>query len=186
MPISASQLQTIIEIFEKPALWVSLRAICDHPQQELRVETPFVDVGKAQTMEASLLGISALEPGALAVTDRMSHFVSHKQKWRFLKVYDRRIIRKELTPANQFVAYFVRYSIKLLKSIAYSIANDDALNDDFPILIQFIRRLNGIWDALSSSYKYAPLAVLPLDNQLLQFDPKYHVILQSYLACESF
>ena len=168
--MTSDQLQTLLDIFEKPALWVSLRAICDHPQQELRVETPFVDVGKAQTMEASLLGVSALEPGALAVTDRMSHFVSHKQKWRFLKVYDRRIVRKELTPANQFVAYFVRYSLKLLKSVAYTIANDEELGDYFPDFLRIIRRLNGVWDGLSSSFKYAPLTALPLDNQLLQFD----------------
>ena len=136
-------------------------------------------------MDAALLGMSALQPGAIAVTDRMSHFTSHKQKWRFLKVYDRRIIRQELTPANQFVAYFVRYSIKLLKNIAYSIANDEALCEYFEDFLRIIRRLNGVWENLSTSYKYVPLSVLPLDNQLLTFDPKYHVILESYLACES-
>ena len=185
MKTDFSYIQKLIDIYEKPALWVALRAICDHPQHELRVETPFVDVGQAQTMDASLLGVSALEPGSLAVTDRMSHFVSHRQKWRFLKVYDRRIVRKELTPANQFVAFFVRYSLKRLKSVAYCIAHDEELGDYFSIFLGWVHRLNGIWDALSSSFKYAPLAVLPLDNQLLQFDPKYHVILQSYLACES-
>lgn len=181
-----SQLEKYLDIFERrPALWVSLRSICEAPQHELRVETPFVGVGEAQAMDAALLGMSALQPGALAVTDRMSHFVSHRQKWRFLKVYDRRIVRRELTPANQFVAYFVRYSIKLLKNIAYSIANDESLCEYFEDFLRIIRRLNGIWENLSSAYKYAPLSVLPLDNQLLTFDPKYHVILESYLACES-
>lgn len=184
--MDAQQLEKYLDIFERrPALWVSLRSICEAPQHELRVETPFVGVGEAQSMDAALLGMSALQPGAIAVTDRMSHFTSHKQKWRFLKVYDRRIVRRELTPANQFVAYFVRYSMKLLKNIAYSIANDEALCEYFEEFLRIIRRLNGVWENLSATYKYVPLSVLPLDNQLLTFDPKYHVILESYLACES-
>jgi hypothetical protein len=176
--------EILLQIFERPALWVALRGICDHPKHELRVETPYVGVGEAQALEASLLGASAHEPGALAVTDRRSHFVSHGQKWRFLKVFDRRIVRHELTPANQFVAYFVRYSLKTLKGFAYGIAHDEDLGDYFPEFLRIIRRLNAIWDGLSPAFKYTPLTTLPLDNQLLQFDPHYHVILESYLALE--
>lgn len=179
------RLENMLAIFERPALWIALQAACDNPQRQLRVETPYVDIGQAHDMDASLLGRSALEPGALADTDRMSHFTSHGRKWRFLKVFDRRVVRRELTPANQFVAYFVRYSLRLVKDAAYSIAGDDGRDDDFPRLLRVIRRLNGVWDALSPEFKHAPLDTLPLDSQFLQFDPQYHVILESYLACES-
>ncbi len=179
------RLLSLLEIFERPALWIALRSACDNPQRELRVETPYVEVGQAHDMDASLLGKSALEPGALALTDRMSHFKCHNLKWRFLKVFDRRVVRRELTPANQFVAYFVRYSLKLVKATAYSIANDDENHELFVRFLRIIRRLNGVWDALSSEFKYARLDTLPLDSQFLQFDPQYHVILESYLACES-
>jgi predicted component of viral defense system (DUF524 family) len=175
----------LIDLFSRPALWVALRAVCDHPQQELRVETPFVDVGQAAALDPALLGASAHQPGALAITERMPHFTQRGQKWRFLKVFDRRIIRRDLMPANQFVAYFVRYSIKLIKGFAYSIAADDEMLEYFHEFLYIIRRLNSVWDSLSPSFKHAQLTVIPVDNQLLQFDPQYHVILQTYLACES-
>lgn len=183
--MNEERLIRLLEIFERPALWIALRTACDNPQRELRVQTPFVDVGQAQNMGASMLGMSALEPGALALTDRMSHFRAHDKKWRFLKVFDRRIVRHELTPANQFAAYFVRYSLKLVKSTAYSIANDDELSSYFPRFQRIMRRLNGVWDGLSSEFKYARMDTLPIDSQFLQFDPQYHIILEAYLACES-
>lgn len=179
------RLDKILAVFEREALWVSLRAVCDHPQQELRVETPFVDVGEAKSLDASLLGLSALEPGSLAHTDRMRHFYYAGRKWRFLKVYDRRIVRNERTPANIFVSYFVRYSIKLLREIAYSLSDSDEDLGYFEDFMRIVRRLNGIWEALSPSFKYAVLYAVPIDNQLLQFDPGYHVILESWLACEA-
>lgn len=183
--MNEERLNKLLKIYERQALWIALRTACDHPQHELRVETPYVDVGQAHDMDASLLGASALEPGALALTDRMSHFRSHNKKWRFLKVFDRRIVRYELTPANQFAAYFVRYSLKLIKSAAYSLANDEENSEYFPRFLRIIRRLNGIWDALSPEFKYARMDTLPIDSQFLQFDPQYHILLEAYLACES-
>ncbi len=180
------KLKALLEIFdEKPALWVALRSIANHPQQELAVETPFVDVGAAHDLDASMLAASAFQPTSIAPTCNMAHFTSHGEKWRFLRVFDRRIVRRECTPANMFVAFFVRYSIKLLKSFAFSIANDEKLGDFFPDFLRIIRKLNAVWDSLSDGYKYAHLSVLPLDNQMLKFDPHYHVILQAYLACEA-
>ena len=175
----------LLDLYSRPALWVALRAVCDHAQSELRVETPFVDVGHAAALDPAMLGASAHQPGALAVTEFMPHFTQRGHKWRFLKVFDRRIVRRDLTPANQFVAYFVRYSLKLLKSFAYSIAAEDEMSEFFQEFLYIIRRLNGVWDNLSPSFKHAQLAEIPIDNQMLQFDPQYHVILQTYLACES-
>ncbi len=183
--MSDERLSKLIGLYERPALWIALRVACENPQRELRVETPYVDVGQARNMDSSHLGVSAFEPGALSVTDRMRHFECHHQKWRFLKVYDRRVVRREQTPANQFVAYFVRYSIKLLKSTAYGQSAAGDADDLFPEFLRIIRRLNAVWDGLSSEFKYAPMDVLALDNQYLQFDPHYHVILETYLACES-
>lgn len=180
------KLKALLQIFdEKPALWVALRNIAQNPQQELAVETPFVDVGDAKQLDVALLGISACQPSAIAPTFRMAHFSSKNEKWRFLRVYDHRIVRRHLTPANQFVAFFVRYSIKRIKSFAFAIANDEKLDAFFPDFLRILKKLNAVWDSLSNSYKFAPLHTIPLDNQLLQFDPNYHVILQAYLACES-
>ncbi|MBQ9817760.1 MAG: hypothetical protein IJM59_09925 [Proteobacteria bacterium] len=178
-------LDNLIDIFDQPKLWIALRSVCDNPQQELRVEMPYVDVGQAQHMDASMLGASAFEPGSLAVTDRMSHFTCRKQKWRFLKAFDKRIVRRDLTPANQFVAYFVRYSLRLLKSAAYSLNPDTEYDIYFTRLLRTIRRMNAVWDALSPGYKFAPIDSLPIDNQMLAFEPRYHVILEAYLACEA-
>ena len=169
------RLEKILAIFERESLWVALRAICNHPHQELRVEAPFVDVGTAQSLDASMLGLSALEPGSLSHTDRMRHFTYNGQKWRFLKVFDRRITRFDQTPANIFVSYFVKYSIKMLRGIAYSLSDSDEESVYFEDFMRIIRRLNGIWDALPSSFKYAVLYTVPIDNQLLE----------SWLACES-
>ena len=180
------RLKGLLEIFdEKPALWVALRSIANHPQQELAVETPFVDVGSAHALDASMLGVSAFQPSSIAPTGRMAHFTSHGEKWRFLRVYDRRIVRRECTPANMFVAFFVRYSIRLVRTFAFANAHDPEIGEFFPDLLRIVRRLNGVWDTLSDGYKYAQLREIPLDNQLLQFDPHYHVVLQAYLACEA-
>ena len=177
--------QKLLELYERQPLWIALRKACDNPQAELRVETPFVNVGEAKDMDASLLGVSAFQPGSIAVTDRMSHFKCKKQKWRFLKVYDHRIVRRTLTPANQFVAWFVRYSIKQLRAVAYAAANDEECAEFFPAFLRIIRRLNAVWDELSPDFKHTPLDSIPIDSQFLQFDPQYHVILETYLACES-
>ena len=181
-----TRLDRALEIFaDRPALWVALRAVCDHPHQVLKVETPYVGVGEAKNLEASLLGVSALESGALAYTEHMRHFTSRGEKWRFLKVFDRRVVQCDDNDANRFVAFFVRSSLKLLKQLSFAAAADDTRCDYFQEILHLVRRMNLVLDALSPTFKYARLRVLPLDNQLLQFHPQYHVILESYLACES-
>lgn len=171
----------------QPSLWVALRSIVERPNEVLKVERPFVGVGEAQHLEASMLGASALESGALAYTDRMRHFTSKGCKWRFLNVYDRRIVRDTDNDANRFVAYFVRYSLKLLRQTMSDVSLQSGEDADL-LLVEFsrlIHRFNRIWEQMPGTFKYATLRVLPLDNQLLQFHPHYHVILTTYLACES-
>jgi len=177
--------EQLLDLFSAQSLWIALQGIVDNPQQELRVETPFVGVGQAQSMEASLLGLSATQPGSLAISDRMAHFKHHGEKWRFLNVYDRRIVRFEDTQANRFVAYFVRYAIKSLRPIAAALANDAEGAELVPEFLRIIRRLNAIWSQLPDSFKYSQLREMPIDLPFLQFDPKYHVILKTYLACEN-
>ena len=179
------QIQKIIDVFGRPALWVSLRSICAQPQHELRVETPFVDVSKTQSLDASMLGLSAFQPGSLAHTDRMRHFSCHNQKWRFLKVYDRRIVRHTQNQANDFIIYFLKQSIKMLKNISFNLINDDSLNAYFSEFQRIIKRLNGLLNEFLQEYPNRPLETIPIDNPLLQFEPRYHVILETWLACES-
>ena len=162
-----------------------MRGIGENPQHELRVSSPFVDLGEAGALDASMLALSTIEAGSLSITNRMRHFTAFDKKWRFLKVFDRRIERYDLTPANQFVAFFVRYAIKRLREFMASMPRTEALEDYIPPFLRIIRRLNGVWSILSPSFRHAPLRELPLDNQLLQFDPRYHVVLNTYLACES-
>ena len=180
-----SWMESILSIFERPALWLALRAVCDHPHSELRVEKPFVGVGEAKLLEASLLGASALEPGALATTEKMRHFVCRGEKWRFLRVFDRRVIRQEDLPANRFVAHFVRYGIHVLREAAYGVCQEEGMSEYLPEVLGVIRKLRGCWENLSPSFKNSPLRELPLDDQLLQFEPRYHVILEAYLDMEN-
>jgi len=178
--------QALLDLFEyRPALWVALRRVSEHPQQELRMESPFVSVGEAHSLDASMLARSAGEPGSLATTIRMAHFAIRDEKWRFLRVYDRRIVRFEDTVANRFVAFFVRYAVRLLREFAYGLPKTGALGELFPVFLRIIRRLNAVFDALSPAFKYGSLSVLPIDHPFLQFDSSYHVILETYLACES-
>lgn len=113
--------EALLELFERPSLWIALRGIAENPQHELRVSTPFVDLGEARELEASMLGLATFEAGSLSITNRMRHFKAFDRKWRFLKVFDRRIERYDLTPANQFVAFFVRYAIKRLREFMASL-----------------------------------------------------------------
>lgn len=184
MNIQNDQIEKILECFDKTSLWISLRAICENPQHELRVERPFVDVGQVKEMDAALLGLSAMEPGSVILTERMAHFSSHGKKWRFLKVYDRRIVRYSQTQANLFVAWFIRNSLKLLKTLSYQIVSDEDLMGYFEHFQRIIRRLNGLLSLLPMEIRQSQLTEVPLDNQILQFDPRYHVILETWLEME--
>lgn len=177
--------ETLLARFSSPALWNALQGIVDHPQQELRVQTPYVDVGQAHSLDASLLALSSAQPGSLAHTTRMAHFKNHAVKWRFLHVYDRRIVRYDDTVANRFVAYFVRYAMRLLRPVVAMLSQDDATSDQIPELLRIIGRLNGVWRQLPDSFKYGRLTDMPLDHPFLQFDPRYHIILKTYLECEN-
>ena len=177
-----TEIETILELYEKPVLWAALRAIGDNPNHELRVVRPYVEVGQVQNLDAASLGVSVTEPGAIAPTDRMAHFTSHAGKWRFLKVYDRRIVRDYRTQANLFVALFVRQSLKSLKSLSYALASDESQGEFFEAFQHIIRQLNGVWDILSADYKYGHVEEIPLTNPLLQFDPRYHVVLETWLS----
>lgn len=175
----------ILALFSAQSLWIALQAVVENPQQELRVSTPFVSTGQAHSLDSAMLAASAAEPGALAHTDRMAHFKDRNVKWRFLNVYDRRIVRFDDTVANRFVAFFVRYSIKMLKPIAASLSQLDEGADLVPEFLRIIRRLNGLWSQFPDSFKYSQLREMPIDHPFLQFDPRYHVILKTYLACEN-
>ena len=177
--------QTLLERFSSHALWNALQAIADNPQQELHVETPYVNVGQAHALDASLLGLSAAQPGSLAHTTQMAHFKHQKIKWRFLNVYDRRIVRYDNTLANRFAAYFVRYAIRLLKPVVAMLSQNDDTSDMIPEFLRIIGRLNGILSQMPASFKYAQLTEMPLDHPFLQFDPRYHIILKTYLECEN-
>ncbi len=177
--------EKILDLFSAQSLWIALQAIVENPQQELRVTTPYVSTGQAQALDAAMLGASAAEPGALANTTRMAHFKDRGVKWRFLNVYDRRIVRFDDTVANRFVAYFVRYAIKMLKPIAAALSQDETGAELVPEFLRIIRRLNGMWSQFPDSFKYSSLREMPIDHPFLQFDPRYHVILKTYLACEN-
>lgn len=184
----------ILDIFSKPAIWAALRAVCDTPQCELRVEKKFVDLGMAHALDATLLGASVMEPGAIATTEHMRHFVRHGQKWRFIKVFDRQILRCDNNVANAFVARFVRTAIRRLKKIAANIqtsgipCNADAEISDIHgmrlEILHAIQKLNAIFDSLPPGFKYAELREMPYAHPLLQFDPHYRAIMQAYLALE--
>lgn len=177
--------ERLLDLFTAPSFWIALQGIVDHPQQELRVETPYVGVGEAASLDASMLGQSASQPGSLAISERMAHFKHRGDKWRFLNVYDRRIVRFDNTLANRFVAYFVRYAIKRLRPVAAALAIDEKGALYVPEFLRIIRRLNAVWSQLPDSFKYTPLREMPLDHPFLQFDPKYHIILKTYHACEN-
>jgi hypothetical protein len=177
--------EKLLDRFSSHALWNALQAIVDHPQQELRVETPYVNVGQAHAMDASLLGLSAAQPGSLANTSQMAHFKNKNIKWRFLNVYDRRIVRYDNTIANRFAAYFVRYAIRLLRPIVAMLSQDDEASEMVPEFLRIIGRLNGVLSQMPESFKYASLDEMPIDHPFLQFDPRYHIILKTYLECEN-
>ena len=178
------QIENLLARFDNPSLWISLQAICENPQHELRIEHPFVDVGQVHEMDAASLGISALEPGSVALTAHKAHFSSQGKKWRFLKVYDRRIVRYSQTQANLFVAWFIRNTLKQLKALSYQMISNEEQRDYFEHLQQIIRRLNGMRNLLPTEILHGQLSLVPLDNPLLQFDPRYHVILDTWLALE--
>lgn len=180
------RIEQIYALFSsRPALWMALRAVSASPHVVLRVSTPFVGVGEAKNIEASTLAASALESGALAYTDRMRHFTCRGEKWRFLRVFDRRIARSDDNPANRFVVYFVQYALKLLKDCMRLSCDDEILCDLYPEFRRYAARMHAIWETLSPSLRAKPLMQLPLDDQVLQFHPNYRVILDAYLACES-
>lgn len=180
------RVRQIYAIFsQRPALWTSLRAIAAAPHAVLSVSSPFVGVGQAKNIEASSLALSALQSGALAYTDRMRHFTCRGQKWRFLNVFDRRIERCDDNDANRFIAYFIRYACRLLKDCARIVIDDEELSEYEPRFRSLAARMHALFASLSPRFRDAPLARLPLDDQILQFHPYYRVALDAYLACES-
>ena len=182
MEASVKTIAQFLEIYGNGVLWQSLRAICDRPHHELRVEHPFVDVGEAKFLEESSLGASVMEPGAIAPTDRMAHFCGRGRKWRFLKVYDRRIVKDYRTEANIFVAHFVRQSIRQCRDYSEIAAENPELARECEALRDILARLNAVWAGLMPEFKYVQLKQIPLANPLLQFDPRYHVVLESWNA----
>ncbi|MGI5830373.1 MAG: hypothetical protein ACOX8U_09430 [Bradymonadia bacterium] len=184
--IISEKIAALLEIFDAdPALWVSLSAVAQNPQNKLLVSTPFVGVGSAHAIEAAQLGRSAIEQGSIETTKRQKHFMARGAKWRFLRVFDRRVERSTDIPANRFVSYFVRKSIQTLKHYASIIPNYDLDYDYLPAFLYIIRRLNAIYDSIEPAMRRATLLTLPLDDQVLNFDPKYRRILNAYLALDA-
>lgn len=184
--IMTEKIEAILEIFDNdPALWVALMAVAQSPQKKIFVETPYVSVGEAASIEASLLGRSAMEAGSIETTRRQKHFMAHGMKWRFLKVFDRRVLRSEDIPANRFVSYFIRRSVQALKQFSAILASYELEYDYLPAILFIIRRLNAVYDSITPSMRRAELSSIPLDDQLLNFDPKYRRILNAYIALDA-
>ena len=93
-------------------------------------------------------------------------------------------MRYSQTQANLFVAWFLRNALKQLKALSYQIISNEDLSNHFEHFQHIIRRLNGMQVLLPAEIRQGQLTLVPLDNPLLQFDPRYHVILETWLALE--
>ena len=133
-------------------------------------------------MNAEQLFRSISEPRAIAETDRREHFQICGKKWRIHHVYDRQIIKSVDIPANRFLVFFLKSMIRYIRNLSNKMSLDYQNDQVIYELNRILRRLDSVLLSLPRELLQLPLASLPLDDQVLQFDSRYRVILRTYLS----
>lgn len=183
-PASPSKVRTVIQLLDAtPAFWTALRAVGEHLQTQLYVETPFVTVGNAKSVDPERLFRSIAEPCALARTNRMQHFTFQEEKWRIHHVYDRVVTKTQNTPANKFLVYFIRYSIKITKDCTVLVPPTET--ETLATLHKISHKLTAFLQQLPTELLNQPLTPPSEHSHFLQFDPHYRILLSTFLSLKN-
>jgi len=173
------------EVFEARdgALWRALIQIAEGPHRVLRTDYRLTAVGTAASLAPDRLLDSLIAPGSVLLTERRAHFVSHGQRWRFLKAVAGHTRLDYDTLPNRVTAFFVRQTIQQLRQIAkilHSVAGQNSDWDEIREDAQAMRRrLQGILQHHDALAQATPLRHVPTDNLALNHHPLYRQVLHA-------
>ncbi len=178
------RIDAIVDVFEADDgdLWRVLQRIAEAPHRALVARAPLVDVGEATAIDPQLIGQSIMEPGAVAITRRASHFNARGRRWRFLKVRDARSELTEDTIPNRFAAFFLRALLQEVRRALRILERGGVAPVEVVDDARWLRRrLQAALDGCDAMRLATPLTEIPHDDLSLNHDPRYRKVMLAYV-----
>jgi len=185
-----ARLRRVIDVFEADGgmLWRVLEHIAEHPHRALRTETPLVSPGLAENLRAERIGETALEPDAMALTERRPHYTDPEKgrRWRFLRVIDERQVITYDTVPNRFAAHFLRTVAREVRRTLRLLERASApLDEELELVVEdakyVLRRVRAALDGTDALTHASRITDVPIGNLVLRHDPYYRHLLSAYL-----